>query len=90
MAETLKIALAQLNPHIGAVGANLAAIRAARAEAARRGADLVVTPEFSIGGYPPEDLAHQPAFVAACEAAIEALAVDTRDGGPGVVAGGPW
>jgi NAD+ synthase len=90
MNETLKIALAQINLHVGAIDANLAAIRRARAEAARLGADLVVTPEFSIGGYPTEDLVRKPAFVAACEDAIAALAADTADGGPAVLVGGPW
>jgi NAD+ synthase len=90
MSETLKIALAQINLHVGAIDANLATIRRARAEAARLGADLVVTPEFSIGGYPTEDLVRKPAFVAACEDAIAALAADTEDGGPGVLLGGPW
>ena len=51
---SLRIALAQLNPHEGQIDHNLARIRAARAEAATLGADLVVTPEFSIAGYPPE------------------------------------
>jgi NAD+ synthase len=90
MNETLKIALAQINLHVGAIDANLATIRRARAEAARLGADLVVTPEFSIGGYPTEDLVRKPAFVAACEDAIAALAADTADGGPAVLVGGPW
>jgi NAD+ synthase len=90
MSETLKIALAQINLHVGAIDANLAAIRRARAEAARLGADIVVTPEFSIGGYPTEDLVRKPAFVAACEDAIAALAADTADGGPAVLVGGPW
>ncbi len=90
MPDTLKIALAQLNPHEGQVVHNLAGIRRARAEGARLGADLVVTPEFSIGGYPPEDLVRKPAFVAACEDAIDQLAADTGDGGPGLIVGGPW
>jgi NAD+ synthase len=90
MSEVLKIALAQINLHVGAIDANLAAIRRARAEAARLGADIVVTPEFSIGGYPTEDLVRKPAFVAACEDAIAALAADTADGGPAVLLGGPW
>lgn len=90
MAETLKIALAQINSHAGAITANVAHIRAARAEAARLGADLLVTPEFSIGGYPPEDLVKKPAFVVACAEAIAALAAETADGGPGVIVGGPW
>jgi len=90
MPDTLKIALAQLNLHVGQVEHNLTRLRQARAEAARLGADIVVTPEFSIAGYPPEDLVRKPAFVAACEAAIEALAADTADGGPAMVVGGPW
>jgi NAD+ synthase len=90
MTETLKLAIAQLNPHEGQIVDNLAAIRRARAAAARLGADLVVTPEFSIAGYPPEDLVRKPAFVTACEEAIAALAADTADGGPGLIVGGPW
>ena len=90
MSETLRIALAQINPHEGHVVHNLAGIRRARAEAARLGADLVVTPEFSIAGYPAEDLVRKPAFVAACEAVLQQLAADTADGGPGLIVGGPW
>ncbi|MBN9511267.1 MAG: NAD+ synthase [Alphaproteobacteria bacterium] len=90
MSDTLRIALAQLNPHEGDVRHNLAGIRRARAEGARLGADLVVTPEFSIGGYPPEDLVRKPAFVAACEEAIAELAAATADGGPGLIVGSPW
>ncbi len=88
--ETLRIALAQINPHMGALGTNAARIRRARAEAAALGADLVVTPEFSISGYPPEDLVRKPTFVEACAAAIADLAAETADGGPGLVVGGPW
>lgn len=87
---TLRIALAQMNPHVGEVRANGARIRALRAEAAALGADLLVTPEFSIAGYPPEDLVLKPAFRDACEAEIAALAAETADGGPGIILGGPW
>src|SRR5258708_30686315 len=90
MSDTLKLAIAQLNPHVGQIVHNLARIRAARAEAARLGADIVVAPEMFISGYPPEDLVLKPAFVAACEAAIDELAADTADGGPGGIVGGPW
>jgi NAD+ synthase len=90
MTVTLKIAIAQLNCTVGAIDKNLAAIRAARAQAAALGADLVVTPEMSISGYQPEDLVLKPAFVAACEAAIDELAKDTADGGPGIIIGTPW
>jgi NAD+ synthase len=90
MTDRLRIALAQINPHEGALDANADRIRRARAEAASAGADLLVTPEFSIAGYPPEDLVLKPAFIAACMQRIEALAAETADGGPGMVVGGPW
>jgi NAD+ synthase len=90
MPNTLRLALAQINPHLGQIDDNLALIRAARAEAADMGADLLVTPEFSIAGYPPEDLVRKPAFLSACFAAIERLAEETADGGPGIIVGGPW
>jgi NAD+ synthase len=90
MTETLKLALAQTNPHVGQIETNLAVIRRARAQGARLGADLVVTPELSVSGYPPEDLVRKPAFVAACADAIGALAAETADGGPGVIVGAPW
>ena len=90
MADTLRLAIAQLNPHLGQIQTNLAMIRSARAEAAEMGADLVVTPEFSIAGYPPEDLVRKPAFLAACDDAIDRLAEETADGGPGLIVGGPW
>jgi len=90
MTTTLRIAIAQINPHLGQIATNLALIRAARAQAAALGADLLVTPEFSIAGYPPEDLVRKPAFLAACEEAIATLAAETGDGGPGIILGGPW
>ena len=87
--DSLRIAVAQLNPVVGDVAGNLEKARAARAQAARAGADLVLFTELFIAGYPPEDLVLKPAFVAACERALEALAADTQDGGPGVVIGTP-
>ncbi|WP_421995436.1 NAD+ synthase [Roseococcus sp.] len=90
MTDRIRIALAQMNPHEGQLRANAAKIRALRAEAAAAGADLLVTPEFSIAGYPPEDLVLKPAFRAMAEAEIAALAAETADGGPGLIVGGPW
>ena len=90
MNDTLAMAIAQIDPHVGQVEANLSTIRRARADAAALGAELVVTPEFSLGGYPPEDLVRKPAFIDRCEAALEQLARDTADGGPALIVGGPW
>ncbi len=90
MADSLAIALAQLNPVLGDIDGNVAWIRAARSEAAAQGADLVVYPELIVCGYPPEDLVLKPAFQAACETAVHALAADTADGGPALLIGSPW
>ena len=88
--DTLKIALAQLNPVVGDLAGNAARLRKARGEAAARGADLVVFTELFITGYPPEDLVRKPAFAAAARGLVEALAAETADGGPGVIVGTIW
>ena len=69
----MKIALAQLNPTIGDIAGNLKKILEAYRRAAAMGADLVVTPELSLIGYPPKDLLLKPAFVADNLAALEQL-----------------
>lgn len=90
MTDQLTIALAQINPTVGSLDHNAALIRAARAEAATAGADLVVYPELSICGYPPEDLVLKPFFLDKVEDAVRALAAETADGGPAVLVGAPW
>lgn len=89
-ADTLRIAVAQLNPIVGDIAGNLDKARVARADAARLGADLLVLSELFVTGYPPEDLALKPAFQAAARAGVEALAAETADGGPGVLIGTIW
>src|SRR6185312_14190873 len=90
LTDTIRIAVAQLDSIVGDIDGNLARARAARAEAASAGADLLVLTELFTAGYPPEDLVLKPAFQDACRAAVEALAGDTADGGPGVIIGTPW
>ncbi|MGV1756440.1 NAD+ synthase [Rhizobium sp. A22-96] len=87
--HTIRIAVAQLNPTVGDISGNLAKAREARAEAAREGAQLLMLTELFISGYPPEDLVLKPAFIRACWKAVESLAADTADGGPGVIVGVP-
>ncbi len=89
MTDTLAIALAQINPTVGDVGGNVARLRAARDEAANRGADLVVAGELAVSGYPPEDLVLKRAFQDAVEAGVAQLAKDTADG-PALITGAPW
>ncbi len=90
MTDHLRIVLAQLNPLVGDIKANVAKLREARAEAKQNGADLLVSSELSITGYPPEDLVLRKAFMAMVKEAVNELARDTEDGGPGLIIGTPW
>ena len=90
MTDTLRIALAQINPVVGDLAGNLDLLRRRRAEAAALGADLVVGTELCVTGYPPEDLVLKPAFLAEALAGVAALAAETGDGGPALLVGAPW
>jgi len=68
-----KIALAQMNPLLGDLAGNAQLIHKAALEAFNQGAKLVVTPELSLTGYPPEDLLLRPAFIQAAEQQLELL-----------------
>src|SRR5436190_10182422 len=83
----MRIAIAQLDCVVGDMPGNAARILAAAEEARRGGADLVVTPELSLCGYPPEDLLLRPAFLQACASELARLAA--RITGPTVVVGYP-
>jgi hypothetical protein len=83
----MHIAIAQLNQVLGDLRGNGAAILAATGEAGRAGARLVVTPELSLCGYPPEDLVLRPAFLDACARELASLASGVR--GTPVVVGFP-
>jgi predicted amidohydrolase len=70
----MKIAIAQLNCTVGDLPGNAAKILDAAERAKALGADLVLTPELSLCGYPPEDLLLRADFRAACQQALAALA----------------
>jgi NAD+ synthase (glutamine-hydrolysing) len=61
--KRLRIALAQMNPTVGALRQNADRIIALARTARSRGADLVAFPELALTGYPPEDLVLKPRFV---------------------------
>ncbi len=72
----MRIGLLQLNPVIGDINGNadriISAIRS-------MDADIIVTPEMSICGYPPRDLLLCTGFVQACEDAVLRIAQECRD-----------
>ena len=68
-----KIALAQINPLLGDLAGNAQLIHKAAQDAFQQGAKLVVTPELSLTGYPPEDLLLRPAFIEAAKQQLDLL-----------------
>src|SRR3569623_1847972 len=88
MADSFRIALAQLDPVMGDIAGNLKRARDARAQAAH--ADVILYSELFIVGYSPEDLVLKPALQEDARAAGEELARDTADGGPAILMGTPW
>src|SRR6266850_2547984 len=59
----MKIGFAQINPTVGDLSGNFEKIVAAYERLAEAGADLVLTPELAITGYPPQDLVFKSRFV---------------------------
>ena len=74
----MKIAIAQLNATVGDLSGNVTRIADFAARARREGADLMVTPELALCGYPPEDLLLRADFLEACEQAMRDLASRVR------------
>ena len=81
----LRIALAQLDTVVGDLDGNVRRIADAACAAGEQGADLVAFPEMCLTGYPVEDLALRPAFVAASQRAVQQLAEDVAAAGHGDV-----
>ncbi|MDA1296422.1 MAG: NAD+ synthase [Chloroflexi bacterium] len=73
-----RVALAQINTTVGDLEGNRAAAAAAINQARDLGAHLVVLPELTITGYPPEDLVLWPSFVERNERQLYELAGSTR------------
>ena len=70
----MKIAIAQLNPTIGDIFGNSHLILEAAKKAEVEGANLLLTPELSLIGYPPRDLLMNPSLIAAAGAQLQQLA----------------
>jgi NAD+ synthase (glutamine-hydrolysing) len=76
--ELLRVALAQINPTVGDIRGNARKIGEGIAVARDQGAALVVFPELTLSGYPPEDLLLKTSFLDQVAAALEELAAQTR------------
>jgi NAD+ synthase (glutamine-hydrolysing) len=83
----MKIAIAQINCTLGDIAGNANNILQQAELAKVQGASLVVTPELSLCGYPPEDLLLREDFLFACDKALRELAA--RIQGVTVIIGHP-
>ncbi|NNJ71797.1 MAG: NAD+ synthase, partial [Enterobacterales bacterium] len=72
--DQIRVVLAQIDTHVGAVAANTKKIIAWSEQAYReKHADLVVFPELTLVGYPPEDLLWRPGLKIAVDDALLSL-----------------
>ncbi len=69
--RTIRLALAQINLTVGDIGGNTARILDQLECARARNADLVLFPEMTIAGYPPEDLLFKLDFIDGCAQALQ-------------------
>lgn len=83
----MKIAIAQINCIVGDIAGNANKIIASAAQAKAQGASLVVTPELSLCGYPPEDLLLRADFLKACDDAL--VHISRQSEGVAVIVGHP-
>ncbi|ULB09788.1 NAD+ synthase [Cereibacter azotoformans] len=88
MTERFRLTLAQLNPTVGDLAANVALARKAWEAARAAGSDMVALTEMFVTGYQTQDLVMRRAFVRDAMAAIERLAADCAEG-PAIGIGGP-
>lgn len=85
----MRVAVAQMNVVLGDLAGNAHRIADAAKRAAAQGADLLLTPELSLCGYPPEDLLLRPDFYRSVDLALVALTRDTVDLDIAIVVGHP-
>lgn len=76
---TVKVAIAQINSTVGDFAGNRAKIVEFARRAAAQGADIVLTPELSLAGYPPEDLLLRHSFYAKIAEQFEQLTTELAD-----------
>jgi len=70
----MKIAIAQINCMLGDLVGNSAKIASYARNSKAQGADILLTPEMSLCGYPPEDLLLRDGFYRECDLALVELA----------------
>jgi NAD+ synthase (glutamine-hydrolysing) len=75
----MKVGIAQINGVIGDFPGNAKRLLQAYRESLEQGAELVITPELSLAGYPPRDLVFKSQFVPKCLQALDYLAGEVKE-----------
>lgn len=74
----VRLALAQINTTVGDLQGNVAKVKVYLERARAIQADIVLFPELTLAGYPPEDLLLKPGFASANRQALESLLPETH------------
>ncbi len=77
--NTLRIALAQINPTVGDLEKNTTLVLDYIDRSRKVGADIVAFPELALTGYPPEDLLLKPHFVRENIEALDRIIAAAKD-----------
>ena len=83
----MRIALAQINYHIGNFSSNIQKVKHAIQKAKDQNVDLVVFAELAVSGYPPRDFLEFDDFIDQCHDAINEIALEAKN--IGVIIGCP-
>ena len=75
----MKVGIAQINGVIGDFPGNAKRLLQAYRECLEEGAEIVITPELSLCGYPPRDLVFKSHFVPKCLQALDYLAGEIKE-----------
>ena len=83
----MRIALAQINYHIGNFENNFKKIKDTISKAKEQKADLIVFAELAVSGYPPRDFLEFDDFIDRCDSTIEKIAAECN--GIAAIVGSP-
>ena len=71
--SAVKVSIAQINALVGDLSGNAQRVLEAARLAHAAGAQVLLTPELVLTGYPPEDLLLRPSFIASCDQVLKDL-----------------
>ena len=75
--SAVKVSIAQINALVGDLSGNAQRVLEAARLAHAAGAQVLLTPELALTGYPPEDLLLRPSFIEVCDQVLNDLCANT-------------